>query len=91
LSTPQLLLTTIRFLGPVVFNALMRFSGMPHKPNPARDSVISITDTCMSGGKEKVTYVSAPAVKQYVKNFLNTVNQSAVTLNDTSQITDWGD
>jgi len=34
LSTPALLETQVRFLGPFLLTAAMRFSGIPHKPKP---------------------------------------------------------
>lgn len=34
-STPQLFETTIRSFWPVLMSALMRFSGIPHKPKPS--------------------------------------------------------
>jgi hypothetical protein len=39
LSTPALLLTTVRSLASVFDKALIKFSGIPHKPNPPTRSV----------------------------------------------------
>lgn len=38
-STPQLLLTHVKPLTLVSFNAFIKFSGIPHKPNPPTNNV----------------------------------------------------